>query len=301
MDRMHQIHSAFESRFPRYFDFVRLARLDRPIGIYLLLWPTLWALWLAATGWPGWHLLSVFVLGTALTRSAGCIMNDIVDKNYDIAVERTRDRPLATGVVDISEAIAFMGVLCFLALILVLSTNLATVVLAFVGAGVAVIYPYMKRYTYLPQAVLGIAFSFGIPMAFTAVINDVSKLMGLLFLANLLWIVAYDTEYAMVDRNDDIKLGLKSSAILFGDMDRLAIGALQLLFIYALYLVGQNAEMHWPYFSGLGFAACFCAYQQYLIRNQARDGCLKAFLNNHWLGLTVFVSIVLDFLIYSQI
>ena len=300
MNRIHQIHSVFESWFPRYHDFVRLARLDRPIGIYLLLWPTLWALWLAATGWPGWHLFIVFLLGTTLTRSAGCIMNDIADRKFDIAVARTRDRPLATGVVGISEAVAFMGVLCFFALILVLSTNLATVILAFFGAGIAVIYPYMKRYTYMPQAVLGVAFSFGIPMAFTAVANDVTKLTGLLFLANLLWIVAYDTQYAMVDRKDDIKLSLKSSAILFGDMDRLLIGTLQLLFIYGLYLVGQNAELHWPYFVGLGLAACFCAYQQYLIKDRTRDGCFKAFLNNHWLGLTVFVSIVLDFYIYSQ-
>jgi len=227
-------------------------------------------------------------------------MNDIADRKFDIAVARTRDRPLATGVVGISEAVAFMGVLCFFALILVLSTNLATVILAFFGAGIAVIYPYMKRYTYMPQAVLGVAFSFGIPMAFTAVANDVTKLTGLLFLANLLWIVAYDTQYAMVDRKDDIKLSLKSSAILFGDMDRLLIGTLQLLFIYGLYLVGQNAELHWPYFVGLGLAACFCAYQQYLIKDRTRDGCFKAFLNNHWLGLTVFVSIVLDFYIYSQ-
>jgi len=300
MNRIHQIHSVFESWFPRYHDFVRLARLDRPIGIYLLLWPTLWALWLVATGWPGWHLFIVFLLGTTLTRSAGCIMNDIADRKFDIAVARTRDRPLATGVVGISEAVAFMGVLCFFALILVLSTNLATVILAFFGAGIAVIYPYMKRYTYMPQAVLGVAFSFGIPMAFTAVANDVTKLTGLLFLANLLWIVAYDTQYAMVDRKDDIKLSLKSSAILFGDMDRLLIGTLQLLFIYGLYLVGQNAELHWPYFVGLGLAACFCAYQQYLIKDRTRDGCFKAFLNNHWLGLTVFVSIVLDFYIYSH-
>ena len=299
MIRFLQIHSVFESRFPRYFDFVSLARLDRPIGIYLLLWPTLWALWLAGKGWPGWHLFVVFLVGTALTRSAGCIMNDIADRKFDIAVARTKDRPLATGVIDISEAFRFMGILCFLALVLVLSTNLVTVILAFFGAGIAVIYPYMKRYTYMPQAVLGVAFSFGIPMAFTAVANDVTKLTGLLFLSNLLWIVAYDTEYAMVDRKDDIKLGLKSSAILFGDMDRLLIGTLQLLFIYGLYLVGQNAELHWPYFMGLGFAACFCAYQQYLIKSRTQEGCFKAFLNNHWLGLTVFISIVLDLYMYS--
>ncbi|MDG2072893.1 MAG: 4-hydroxybenzoate octaprenyltransferase [Pseudomonadales bacterium] len=299
MIRFLQIHSVFESRFPRYFDFVSLARLDRPIGIYLLLWPTLWALWLAGKGWPGWHLFVVFLVGTALTRSAGCIMNDIADRKFDIAVARTKDRPLATGVIDISEAFTFMGILCFLALVLVLSTNLVTVILAFFGAGIAVIYPYMKRYTYMPQAVLGVAFSFGIPMAFTAVANDVTKLTGLLFLSNLLWIVAYDTEYAMVDRKDDIKLGLKSSAILFGDMDRLLIGTLQLLFIYGLYLVGQIAELHWPYFMGLCFAACFCAYQQYLIKSRTQEGCFKAFLNNHWLGLTVFISIVLDFYMYS--
>ena len=298
--RLGPILQKIQTRFPRYLHFVSLARLDRPIGIYLLLWPTLIALWLAATGWPGWHLFSVFVLGTLLARSAGCVMNDIADRRFDAGVKRTKDRPLATGVIDVSEAVMFMGVLCFLALLLVLSTNLLTVLLAFAGALITVIYPFLKRYTYMPQAVLGVAFSFGIPMAFTAVSGEVTKLTGLLFIANTLWIVAYDTQYAMVDRDDDIRLGLKSSAILFGEMDRLIIGVLQVLFLYALYLAGQVASLNWPFYLGLVVAAALCGYQQYLIRDRDRAGCFAAFLNNHWLGLALFVSIVFDLLVYAD-
>ena len=227
-------------------------------------------------------------------------MNDIADREFDSQVQRTLDRPIARGDVDVLEAVMFMGVLCFFALLLVLSTNVATVLLALAGALVAAIYPYMKRYTYMPQAVLGVAFSFGIPMAFTAVGNEMTKVTGLLFIANTIWVVAYDSEYAMVDRDDDIKLGLKSSAILFGDMDRLIIGVLQICFLYALYLTGQMAELHWPYFLGVLIAAGFFIYQQFLIRQRAPDGCFKAFLNNHWLGLTIFVSIAVDLFCYAS-
>ena len=264
-----------------------------------MLWPTLSALWIAAGGWPGWHLFLVFTLGTALTRSAGCIMNDIADRNFDGLVKRTKDRPIASGDVDVFEAVLFMAVLCFLALLLVLSTNLVTVILACAGVAVAAIYPYMKRYTYLPQAVLGVAFSFGILMAFTAVSNEVTKLTGLLLIANIIWAVVYDSEYAMVDREDDLKLGLRSSAILFGDMDRLMIGVLQLFFLFAQYLVWMIAELHWPFLIGIIAATGFFAYQQFLIRNRDLDGCFSAFLNNHWLGLAIFVSITVDKFLFA--
>ncbi|HAK51640.1 MAG TPA: 4-hydroxybenzoate octaprenyltransferase [Gammaproteobacteria bacterium] len=298
MKQLERMLMAIQSQFPRSAHFIRLARLDKPIGIYLLLWPTLGALWIAAGGWPGWHLLLVFILGTVLTRSAGCVMNDIADRNFDGRVRRTMDRPIAHGDIDVSEAVIFMGVLCFLALLLVLSTNLVTLLLAAAGALVAAIYPYMKRYTYMPQAILGIAFSFGIPMAFTAVSNEVTKVTGLLFIANMIWAVAYDSEYAMVDRDDDVKLGLKSSAILFGDMDRLIIGALQLCFLFAQYLIWKIAELHWPFLVGILLAGGLFGFQQFLIRKREREGCFSAFLNNHWLGLVIFVSITVDLFLY---
>ncbi len=299
MKQLEQMLLAIQSRFPRSAHFARLARFDKPIGFYLLLWPTLGALWIAASGWPGWHLFLVFTLGTALTRSAGCVMNDIADRNFDGRVKRTKDRPIASGDVSVFEAALFMGLLCFLALFLVLSTNLVTIILACVGAAVAAIYPYMKRYTYLPQAVLGLAFSFGILMAFTAVSNEVTKVTGLLIIANMIWAIAYDSEYAMVDRDDDLKLGIKSSAILFGDMDRWVIGALQLLFLFAQYLVWKVAELHWPFLIGIAAATGFFAYQQFLIRNRDLDGCFSAFLNNHWLGLAIFVSITVDLFLFA--
>ena len=299
MKQLKQMLLAIQSRFPRSIHFAHLARFDKPIGFYLLLWPTLSALWIAAGGWPGWHLFLVFTLGTALTRSAGCIMNDIADRNYDGLVKRTKDRPIASGDVDVFEAVLFMAVLCFLALLLVLSTNLVTVILACAGVAVAAIYPYMKRYTYLPQAVLGVAFSFGILMAFTAVSNEVTRLTGLLLIANVIWAVVYDSEYAMVDREDDLKLGLRSSAILFGDMDRLIIGVLQLFFLFAQYLVWMIAELHWPFLIGIIAATGFFAYQQFLIRNRDLDGCFSAFLNNHWLGLAIFVSITVDKFLFA--
>ena len=292
------VRTGFQSLFPRYSHFVAIARLEKPIGIYLLLWPTLSALWLASAGWPGWHLLLVFTLGTGLVRSAGCVMNDIADRNYDGLVKRTRNRPLATGDLKLSEAIIIMCVLCFCAFLLVLTTNLTTIVLAFVGVLVTVVYPYMKRFFHLPQVMLGIAFSLGIPMAYTAVTGGVSRMTGLLFIANMLWIVAYDTEYAMVDRDDDIKLGLRSSAILFGELDRLIIAVLQTLFLFTLWLAAQMAALHWPFYTSLVIAGGLCIYQQYLIRERQRDPCFAAFLNNHWLGMTIFLGIVIDLAFY---
>ncbi len=259
--------------------FVSLTRFDRPIGIYLLLWPTLTALWIASEGWPGWHLLLVFALGTVLARSAGCIINDLADMKFDGKVKRTQDRPLISGNVAPVEALLLAGSIAFVALLLVLTTNIYTVYMSVLAVIIAVIYPFMKRYTYLPQAFLGIAFSWGIPMTFTAV-------------SNLLWVVAYDTQYAMVDRDDDIKLGLKSTAILFAELDRSMIAILQVSFLATLLLVTRSVELSVYYYLGLSGATGFFIYQHYLTWNRSREGCFKAFLNNHWVGLSVFLGIV---------
>ncbi len=269
--------------------------MDRPIGTYLLLWPTLCALWIAAEGWPGWHLFVVFTLGTLLTRSAGCIVNDLADIRFDGSVKRTRDRPLVTGRVDPMEAVIFAAALLFVSLLLVLTTNWYTVGLSVLAVIVATIYPLMKRYTYLPQAVLGIAFSMSIPMAFTAVNNEIDKVAWLLVIANLLWVVAYDTEYAMVDRDDDIQLGIKSTAILFAELDRPMIAILQISALMTLMLIPRSIELsHW-YYLGLCIAAALFIYQHYLIRDRSRDGCFEAFLNNHWVGLALFTGIALHY------
>ena len=278
-------------------NYIALTRLDRPIGIYLLLWPTLWALWIAAEGWPGWHLFLVFTIGTILTRSAGCVLNDMTDKKFDGHVTRTKDRVLAKGQVDKLEAIMIAGGLTILALLLVLTTNLLTVGLAAVAALVTVIYPFMKRVTYLPQVVLGIAFSMGMPMAFSAFKGAIDNVVWLLVTANLLWVVAYDTQYAMVDREDDLKLGIKSSAILFGDLDRHLIGLLQIIFLTILVLAGQQLSFSFWYFLSLVIATMLFGYQHYLTWNRSRDGCFAAFLNNHWIGLVVFTGIASNYII----
>ena len=272
-----------------------VARLDKRIGIYLLLWPTLGGLWMAAEGFPGWHLLIVFVFGTVLTRSAGCIINDIADRKFDRQVKRTSNRPLASGELDVKDAIVFMAILLSLALLLVATTNIETILLAIVAAGVAGLYPFMKRVTYLPQVVLGIAFSFGIPMSFAAVTGEIPNFAWLLVVANVLWTVAYDTELAMVDRDDDVKLGIKSTAILFAEMDKIIIGMLQLLFLSILLLLHRHIELSWYYDLGLVAAAGFLIYQQYLIRHRDRDLCFKAFRNNHWVGLVIFTGILAHF------
>lgn len=284
------------ARFPSLAEklphLLSVSRLDKPIGIYLLLWPTLWGLWIAAEGFPGWHLLIVFVLGTVLTRSAGCIINDIADRKFDAGVKRTAGRPLVSGQLDLKDAVIFMALLLLAALILVLTTNAMTIVLACIAVAVAGLYPFMKRITYLPQVVLGIAFSFGIPMSFAAVTGAIPNFAWLLVVANVLWTVAYDTEYAMVDRDDDIKLGIKSTAILFAEMDKLIIGILQLLFLSILFLVHGHIQLSWSYDIGLLVATGFFIYQQYLIRDRDRDACLAAFRNNHWVGLAIFLGIL---------
>ncbi len=285
----------FLAKYPRAPQFVALARMERPIGTYLLLWPTLTALWIAAEGFPGWHLFFVFAIGAFLTRSAGCVINDSTDMKFDGFVERTRERPLATGQVERFEAFVFTGALLFPALLLVLTTNLLTLLMSVGAVAIAATYPFMKRHTYLPQAVLGLAFSWGILMAFTAVNDEVSNVAWLLLVANLLWVVAYDTQYAMVDREDDIKLGLKSTAILFAELDRPIIGVLQVSFLATLLLVPRSVEMSFWFYAGLMVAAGLLAYQQYLIRDRDRDGCFAAFLNNHWVGLAIFIGVFMHY------
>ena len=287
----------FSARYltdPKFKALLAVARLDKPVGTLLLLWPTLAALWIAAEGWPGWHLLLVFVLGTFLTRSAGCVVNDIADRKFDPFVERTQDRPLAQGVITVRAALLWMGVLLGLAAILVLTTNILTIVLAAVGACFAGLYPFMKRITHLPQLVLGLAFSMGIPMAFTAVAGALSEAAGLLFLANLVWVVAYDTEYAMVDRAEDLLIGVKSTAILFGDLDRFIIGVLQALFILLLWQVGGHLDFSAVYQGLLAVIAGLLCYQQFLIRDQSREGSFAAFKNNQWVGGTFFLAVLIE-------
>ena len=279
----------------KWRSYIELTRLNRPIGIYLLLWPTLWALWIAAEGWPGWHLFLVFTFGTILTRSAGCIVNDILDRKFDGKVKRTKNRVLASGKVGSLEAGILAIGLTLLALLLVLTTNVLTIALASVAAVVAIIYPFMKRYTYLPQVILGIAFSMGIPMAFSATTGGIVNVVSLLLIANLLWVVAYDTQYAMVDRDDDLLLGLKSTAILFDDLDRHMIGLLQLGFFVVMILTGHKLELSIWFFLSLAATFILFIYQHYLTWGRSRGGCFKAFLNNHWVGLTVFSGIALHY------
>ena len=287
----------FSARYltdPKFKALLAVARLDKPVGTLLLLWPTLAALWIAAEGWPGWHLLLVFVLGTFLTRSAGCVVNDIADRKFDPFVERTQDRPLAQGVITVRAALIWMAVLLSLAAILVLTTNVLTIVLAAVGACFAGLYPFMKRVTHLPQLVLGLAFSMGIPMAFTAATGALSEAAGLLFLANLVWVVAYDTEYAMVDRAEDLLIGVKSTAILFGDLDRFIIGVLQALFVLLLWQVGGHLDFSAVYQGLLAVIAGLLCYQQFLIRDQSREGSFAAFKNNQWVGGTFFLAVLIE-------
>ena len=287
----------FSARYltdPKFKALLAVARLDKPVGTLLLLWPTLAALWIAAEGWPGWHLLLVFVLGTFLTRSAGCVVNDIADRKFDPFVERTQDRPLAQGVITVRAALLWMGVLLGLAAVLVLTTNVLTIVLAAVGACFAGLYPFMKRITHLPQLVLGLAFSMGIPMAFTAVTGALSEAAGLLFLANLVWVVAYDTEYAMVDRAEDLLIGVKSTAILFGDLDRFIIGVLQALFVLLLWRVGSHLDFSGVYQGLLAIIAGLLSYQQFLIRDRSREGSFAAFKNNQWVGGIFFLAVLIE-------
>jgi len=273
-----------------------ITRMDKPIGTYLLLWPTFWALWIASDGFPSLHLLFVFSLGVFIMRSAGCVINDIADMKIDGKVERTKNRPLISGLITKKEAIDLFGVLIGIALGLVLTLSWPTVYLSIVAVVLASIYPFMKRYTQLPQIFLGAAFSWGIIMAFSEAQGEIPQVAWLLFLANLLWTVAYDTMYAMVDREDDLQIGVKSTAILFANNDKRIIGFLQLAVLAILFTVGEMLAFGWPYQLSLIIVAGLFSYQQMLIANRQRDACFKAFLHNHWVGLIVFFGIFIEYL-----
>ncbi|BES73519.1 4-hydroxybenzoate octaprenyltransferase [Marinobacter nanhaiticus D15-8W] len=279
--------------------YVQLLRLDRPIGTLLLLWPTYWALWLAAgDGMPSLANVIIFTLGVFMMRAAGCAINDFADRKVDGHVKRTRARPLATGRISAAEAVILFLVLALLSFVMVVFfTNTLTLYLSFGGLVLAFIYPFMKRFTHLPQLFLGAAFSWAIPMAWAAEANEVTRIAWLLFTANVLWTVAYDTLYAMVDRDDDLKIGVKSTAILFGEADKAIVGILQVLTVLILVLVGPQAELGVFYYLGLLGMASLFGYQQYLIRFRQRDACFKAFLNNQWAGASVFLGLFLDMLV----
>lgn len=269
----------------------QLMRADKPIGTLLLLWPALWALWLAAEGLPDFSILLVFVLGVFFMRSAGCVINDFADRKVDVHVKRTAQRPLATGVVSEREALTLFFGLVVLSFLLVLSQNTLTILLSFAALVLAAIYPFMKRYTHLPQLFLGLAFSWCIPMAYAAQTNTVPAEAWLLLVANVCWTVAYDTKYAMVDRDDDLKVGIKSTAILFGRFDKLIVALLQAASLLCLALLGHVKQLGFIFDLGLLAAAVLFVYQQKLIRYREREACFQAFLNNNYVGLAVFIGI----------
>ncbi|SJM91805.1 p-hydroxybenzoate octaprenyltransferase [Crenothrix polyspora] len=281
-------------RFEQYW---LLARFDRPIGILILLWPSLWALWVASDGKPDLLVLTVICLGVILMRAAGCVINDYADRDFDPHVERTKQRPIAAGNVTPKEALIVFMVLCLCAFGLVLLLNIYTILLSFVAAFLAASYPFMKRYTQLPQAYLGIAFGFAVPMAFSAQTNSIPAIAWVMYLAVILWALVYDTMYAMVDKDDDLKIGVKSTAILFGDYDRHIMAMLQSIIFGLLITVGHMAQLGAFYYSGLLVAASLSVYQQQLILHREKALCFQAFLNNNWFGLAIFVGLVLDYLL----
>lgn len=279
----------------KLFPYLQLMRLDKPIGTLLLLWPTLWAVWIAAKGKPDLTILTIFVLGVVLMRAAGCVINDWADRHFDGKVKRTDQRPLATGVIPEKHALFLFVALCLFAFSLVLMLNTKTIEFSFIAVALAMIYPFMKRFTFYPQVVLGAAFSWGIPMAFMATNGSVDDVGWVLFITNLLWTIAYDTEYAMVDRKDDIKIGIKSTAILFGDADKLIIGILQAMVVIALLLVGHKEEFSFYFDVSILFVTVLFGYQQWIIRYRNIEACFEAFLNNQWIGFVVFIGIVLAY------
>jgi 4-hydroxybenzoate polyprenyltransferase len=282
--------------WPKIQPFIELMRLNKPVGIYLLLWPTLWALWVAAKGIPDFSVLLIFILGVIFMRSAGCVINDYADRKVDGHVGRTVNRPLITGTVTSKQAlILFFGLLAT-SFLLVLFTNTLTIQLSFAGAALAAIYPFMKRHTHLPQVFLGAAFSWAIPMAFAAQADELPKYLWLIYMANLSWTVAYDTMYAMVDRDDDIKIGVKSTAILFADADKVMIGILQSITIFCLFLLGSELALNAFYYLGLAVAIGLMIYQHWLIRARDKAGCFAGFINSHWVGVAVWIGLVLAYL-----
>jgi 4-hydroxybenzoate polyprenyltransferase len=275
--------------------YLSLIRWDRPAGSYLLLWPTLSALWIAAGGFPGWHLLVVFTLGTFLMRSAGCAVNDVADRDFDKHVKRTEQRPVTSGAVSVKEALLLGAALALAAFGLVLTTNAATIAWSFAALAVSIFYPFTKRFFSMPQAVLGVAFSFGIPMAFAAVRGEVPALAWGLLLGNLCWVIAYDTEYAMVDRDDDLRICIKTSAITLGRFDVAGVMLFYGVFIAAWGVLGAQLGLGWPYFAGLGAAALIALWHYTLISDRSREGCFRAFRLNHWIGFVVMAGTALAF------
>jgi 4-hydroxybenzoate polyprenyltransferase len=269
----------------------RLMRFDRPIGILLLLWPTWWSLLIAGNGRPSLKNILIFTAGVVVMRAAGCVMNDIADRNYDPHVARTRNRPLASGELNLRQALTAFALLMVTALGLVLMTNLLTIMLASAGALLAASYPFFKRFTHLPQVVLGIAFGWGIPMAFAAETGAVARIAWVLLGVNIIWAIIYDTLYAMVDRDDDLAIGVKSTAILFGRYDLLVVRILMLAMILLLLFLGRHYDLGWPWFVGVAIAGALFAWQQWIIRQRERELCFRAFMNNNWVGLVIFLGL----------
>ena len=294
-----QFHPFTTNELPKIlggaYQYARLMRLDRPIGIWLLLWPTLWAVWIAGRGAPSPKIFLIFVLGTVLMRSAGCAINDYADRSFDPHVERTKERPLASGKLSPLEALILFALLALAALTLALQLNKLTLLYAVGGGFIAVTYPFVKRFLSVPQLYLGLAFGAGIPMAFAAEIEKVPRVAWLLLLANVMWVTVYDTMYAMVDREDDLKIGVRSTAILFGESDRHILAALQIMTLATLYLVGRIIGLGTWFHLGLLACACFFIYQLYLIRERSREGCFRAFLNNNYVGMAVFIGLALEY------
>jgi len=289
---MQQLSSLMDRAWPNWHQWVQLTRFNKPVGSYLLLWPTLWALWVAAEGVPSIANLIIFTLGVFIMRSAGCIINDYADRHIDKHVKRTEDRPLTQGRLTEKQALMGFAILCLLAFILVLFTNLFTVLLSFGGVVLAALYPFMKRHTYLPQVFLGMAFSWAIPMAFAAEANQLTAVCWLIFVAKVSWTVGYDTIYAMVDRDDDLKIGVKSTAILFADMDVTIIAILYGLAHLCLLSVGNQLELHWSYFAAWLLAAGYMAWQIFSIRSRDRADCFRQFRLAHWYGVIMLVGFV---------
>ncbi len=279
----------------QFQNYVKLMRLDKPIGIWLLLWPALWALWLAGEGNPDPGIFAVFMFGVVIMRSAGCVLNDLVDRNIDPYVERTRMRPIASGAVAPLEALTLFVALALIAVGLAAMLNRPAQVLAVIGAGLTIVYPFIKRVISIPQFVLGAAFGWAVPMAFAAQTGETAQLAWLVFGTALIWAVIYDTFYAMVDRDDDLKVGTKSTAILFGDADLFVIGGLQLLMLVALVFIGDMAELGFWYYGSIALAAMLMAWHQWLARDRQAAGCFRAFLHNHYIGMIIFIGIVLHY------
>jgi len=280
----------------RLYQYYLLMRMDRPIGTWLLLWPTFWALWIAAGTMPPVSLIVIFALGVFIMRSAGCVINDYADRHIDKHIERTRNRPITAGKVSSREALILFAVCIVLAFILVLFLNYYTILLSVVALVLAAVYPFMKRYTYYPQIILGMAFSWAIPMAFAAQLNTIPPVAWLLYAVTILWIVSYDTMYAMADRQEDLKIGVKSTAIIFAEYDRLIIALLQILFTLGMFVIAWLVPAGMFFYLGIAASVIFSVYQQYLIRHRQEKKCFQAFLNNHWLGMVIFIGIFIDYL-----